>query len=76
MIHFNGIIHNLDFSDCNIEKLNYNYINYYNDTFHTKKKMDTLRLKFKRKISETGFEVIIVFVLVSTSLSRNFRNSF
>lgn len=74
MIHFNGIIHNLDFSDCNIEKLNYNYINYY--TFHTKKKMDTLWLKFKRKISETGFEVIIVFVLVSTSLSRNFRNSF
>lgn len=74
MIHFNGIIHNLDFSDYNIEKLNYNYINYY--TFHTKKKMDTLRLKFKRKISETGFEVIIVFVLVSTSLSRNFRNSF
>lgn len=74
MIHFNGIIHNLDFSDCNIEKLNYNYINYY--TFHTKKKMDTLRLKFKRKISESGFEVIIVFVLVSTSLSRNFRNSF
>lgn len=29
MIHFNGIIHNLDFSDYNIEKLNYNYINYY-----------------------------------------------
>lgn len=68
MIHFNGIIHNLDFSDCNIEKLNYNYINYYNDTFHIKKKIDTLQLKFKT--SEIGFEVIIVFVLVSTSFSK------